>query len=81
MKRKEHVCIVMNTNLYSTSSLTISNIQLISNIFDIILSAVKRYYEMEKYIYQTNLRENKLKKKWFHFRKYFEGVGNVLTFF
>ena len=47
--------------------------------FDIILSAVKRYYEMEKYIYQTNLRENKLKKKWFHFRKYFESVGNVLT--
>ena len=47
--------------------------------FDIILSAVKRYYEMEKYIYQTNLRENKLKKKWFHFRKCFESVGNVLT--
>ena len=37
--------------------------------FYIILSAVKRYYEMEKYIFQTNLRENKLRKKWFHFRK------------
>ena len=47
--------------------------------FDIILSAVKRYYEMEKYIYQTNLRENKLKKKWFHFRKYLKSVGNVKT--
>ena len=35
--------------------------------FDIILSAVKRYYEMEKYIYQTNLRENIVKKKRFHF--------------
>ena len=46
---------------------------------DIILSAVKRYYEMEKCIYQTNLRESKLKKKWFHFRKYFESVGNVPT--
>ena len=45
--------------------------------FDIVLSAVKRYYEMEKYIYQTNLRENESKKKWFHFRKYFESVGNV----
>ena len=47
--------------------------------FDIILSAVKHYYEMERYIYQTHLRENKLKKKCFHFRKYFESVGNVLT--
>ena len=47
--------------------------------FDVILSAVKRYYEMEKYIYQTNLRENKLKKKWFQFRNYFDCAGNVPT--
>ena len=39
--------------------------------FDRIISAVKCYYEMEKYIYQTNLKEKKLLKKWFLFRKCF----------
>ena len=43
-------------------------------LFEKIISALKLYYEMEKYIYQTNLKEKKLLKKWFLLRKLFENV-------
>ena len=40
-------------------------------LFEQIVSAVRRYYEMEKYIYQTNLKERKFVKKWLLLRKLF----------
>ena len=40
-------------------------------LFENIISAVKCYYDMEKYIAQTNLKETKFRKKWLLFAKCF----------
>ena len=40
-------------------------------VFEQIMSAIKSYYDMEKYICKTNLKEKKFMKKWLHFTKCF----------
>ena len=40
-------------------------------LFEQIIAAVRRYYEMEKYIFQSNIKERKFLKKWFLLRKLF----------
>ena len=39
--------------------------------FEKIFSSVKNYYDMEKYIARTSLKENLFKKKWLHLKKCF----------
>ena len=40
-------------------------------LFEKICSAIKKYYEMEKYIARTNLKENLFEKKWVLLQKCF----------
>ena len=43
------------------------------------MSAVKAYYDMERYLTETNLQENNFVKKWFNFNKCF-GVSLLSLF-